>query len=57
MTPKEKRLMIATDILNGMISSPPMGANRLEIDKDKWASIAVEWADKLIKANEEYTGY
>lgn len=53
---KEKRLEIATFILNGMISSTPI-VDRTEVDKDIWSKIAVEWADKLIKANNNYTGY
>ena len=56
MVIKDMRLAIATDILNGMISSTPI-VDREGVDKDKWCKVAVEWAVKLIKASTEYTGY
>lgn len=51
-----KRLEIAAIILNGLISSPPI-VDRTTVDKMFWAKIAVQWADELMKANAEYTGY
>jgi len=56
MVIKDIRLAIATDILNGMLSSAAI-VDRHLVEKDKWCKVAVEWADKLIKANTEYTGY
>jgi hypothetical protein len=45
-------LLVATVILNGMISSTPI-VDRTTVDKKRWARIALEWADALIAAAKE----
>jgi hypothetical protein len=52
VTYTEQRLQIATAILNGMISSPPM-VDRTKVNKQKWARIALAWADALLAASKE----
>lgn len=42
------RAQIAATILAGMISSAPI-CDRTKIDRKKWAKIALQWADILLK--------
>lgn len=47
------RETIALSILNGMISSPPEGVDRLKIDKKLWVNIAFDWADHFIEREQK----
>lgn len=42
------RRLIACQVLNGMLSSPPL-IDRAKVDKVRWVRIAYEWADELIR--------
>lgn len=44
------RLEISTRILCAMIQSEPV-VNRASVDKAKWAKIATDWAEHLLKEN------
>lgn len=45
------RQWYAGQALKGMLASAHV-VDRFPVDKDKWAAIAFEWADAMIKAEE-----